>query len=573
MTEPAQYIFCCNGAAARNTRGADLLRLECRQERPDRNVSIFFDENFPFGELPPRYTDLLEIAAYVAAAEILSDQKEFVSGSLYKFYIGARDYEFWNRSEAKHLLVQLTEFLSPFRFEFNFCRQTAGGKKRSKPAKRPKKGNKVTLFSGGLDSMAGAVKVLSETDDNVCLLSHQPGLPGVSYVQNTLYNMLSELYPGRCKHYKFHCGVPNRQSSDKTRMMRPLVYNTAAFAAASVDGTDHYFVFENGISAMNLNKELPSADRSTHPKALGILEELFSLVSGKPFHINQPFLFYTKADVIRVLKDNNQVQLLKHIVSCSRTTDIKPGDSHCGVCPACISRVFGEYAAGTWPNFKGSCSNDFLTGDIKEPELLQTLLGTVRQAHNFSKQGLDAFFYEWKETIFEVDSSSGSLFGDTAEKAYKLCRRHSEDTARAVTVMRNLYDPPWGEYNPYSFFSLIVNSRAYQRDVPAGMVYEGTASFDYQAYDDRRKKIPPRELKSICLEYCRKLIESGEIDEVLEEKKLDKAISKILIPELEKDYILSESNKTTISDYFRKGELRLFIKDGGVVVDTYPSSN
>ena len=109
------------------------------------------------------------------------------------------------------------------------------------------------------------------------------------------------------------------------------------------------------------------------------------------------------------------------------------------------------------------------------------------------------------------------------------------------------------------------------------MVYEGkfdyAASIDYQSYDDHRQQLPSRELKKICIDKCRELIESGGITQVLTESKHDKAVSKKLIPELEKVYILTESNKTTISDYFRKGELRIYRRNGKVVVDIYPRVN
>ena len=128
----------------------------------------------------------------------------------------------------------------------------------------------------------------------------------------------------------------------------------------------------------------------------------------------------------------------------------------------------------------------------------------IRQAHKFSKQGLDAFFDEWKEEILDIDDYTRLFYGDTAEKVYELCRRHSEDTGRAITVMRNLYDAPWADYNPSSFFSLIINSKAYQRNIPAEMVCEGMADYaatgDYKSYDDHRQHPPARGIKQICIE-------------------------------------------------------------------------
>jgi len=89
-----------------------------------------------------------------------------------------------------------------------------------------------------------------------------------------------------------------------------------------------------------------------------------------------------------------------------------------------------------------------------------------------------------------------------------------------------------------------------------------------------REKIPPRELKNFSLEVCNKLISEGKIKSVLNETRKNKAISSHIITELSKKYILTESNKTSISDYFRKGELLIKKNSSNVLtcIDTYNKS-
>ena len=93
--------------------------------------------------------------------------------------------------------------------------------------------------------------------------------------------------------------------------------------------------------------------------------------------------------------------------------------------------------------------------------------------------------------------------------------------------------------------------------------------------NSERRKIPERKIKEFAKKTCEALINEKVITTVLEEKKSDKSISDLVIPELGKDYKLSDANKRTIHQYFRKLELKLE-KDNNsniVVIDTYITKN
>ncbi len=86
-----------------------------------------------------------------------------------------------------------------------------------------------------------------------------------------------------------------------------------------------------------------------------------------------------------------------------------------------------------------------------------------------------------------------------------------------------------------------------------------------------RKEIPSRCLKKLTKEFCELLIKNGTIKEKLEETKLEKRISELVIPEMEKIYEVTPSNKRSIHLYFRRLDLKLE-KDKKrklVVTDTY----
>ena len=52
----------------------------------------------------------------------------------------------------------------------------------------------VILFSGGLDSLAGALERLVNTDDQVCLISHQSFQPSIVKTQERLVETLRSLF-------------------------------------------------------------------------------------------------------------------------------------------------------------------------------------------------------------------------------------------------------------------------------------------------------------------------------------------------------------------------------------------
>ena len=141
---------------------------------------------------------------------------------------------------------------------------------------------KITLFSGGLDSLAGTIDLLETTNDNIILISHQPVQPGISRSQNKPYSGLEKVYPGRCTHFKFHCGLTYGHPADSTHRTASFLHNAAAFAIAETFKQDNFYVYANGIDSMNfgISQDLLNADASgtADSKTLGLFEKLFTRI-------------------------------------------------------------------------------------------------------------------------------------------------------------------------------------------------------------------------------------------------------------------------------------------------------
>ena len=120
----------------------------------------------------PDHIDFLEIASYVYSADCATprgkkwtddDSTEPWSRDL-SFVIPVREPEFWGRAEIQCLLEEILNFLSNDKYSFNFVPLKRDrseqpyfefGDLKDWPFHAP---DRVIMFSGGLDSLAGAVE-------------------------------------------------------------------------------------------------------------------------------------------------------------------------------------------------------------------------------------------------------------------------------------------------------------------------------------------------------------------------------------------------------------------------------
>ena len=418
MSAYDKYIISCDRIPVKDV-DTDAKYLELDYRHANGNVKIelnkFVNNVYKFKK--ERIKDLLEIAGYVFAADRKTsrgakDAVEYNSWSRYfHFHIKVRDIDFWNKQDVKKILSDALCFMTgDFDFEFTFYEAEP-----DTPANifdnenfelDIKKNLSVILFSGGLDSLAGAVEKINNTENEICLVSHQSGNPAVKKTQNQLFNAIDQKYPGRCKHYKFHCSLHNTKSIDETQRTRSLLYTSTAFAIANTYNQNNINVYENGITTINFAKTqdlmLGRASRTTHPKTIALLEKLFTEIAEEPFKINHPYFFKTKTDIVEIIKKYGRLDLVNSAVTCSRTRNHAPDFTHCGWCSQCIDRIFAIFAAKAEEHDEGVYFYKFYKGNIKKEEIRKAIIDYLRLADEFANTDLNYFYINRSDELIDV---------------------------------------------------------------------------------------------------------------------------------------------------------------------------
>jgi hypothetical protein len=222
---------------------------------------------------------------------------------------------------------------------------------------------RVSLFSGGLDSFAGAVRARAEV--NRLLLVGQHDSRAVAGVQNRCLRSLMDFDGGHV--WSAFRQVARRQRqigtaalfpTESTSRTRSFLFVALGIAAAYSTGSDVLWVPENGFVSINppmaAERRAALSTRTTHP---GLIDELTSMAAEVrvPVRIENPWEGMTKGDVLSWLRDHSgkSVDELSAILarthSCARSNSQFQGFSpldHCGVCFACLVRRGAFVAAG-----------------------------------------------------------------------------------------------------------------------------------------------------------------------------------------------------------------------------------
>lgn len=399
------------------------------------------------GTIPPRVLDLMELAGYLFAADRLTPRGQpnaliFDSWSRsFHVVMKVRDASFWNREATKKKLKDLLLFMTGDRdYIFDFQPGHTTDRTHLFDSEEfqitPEKPHHIMLFSGGLDSLAGAIDRLNNSNDIVCLVSHRSGQPSTAKTQTHLIAALSQRFPDRVKGYRFGTGLTNKRAVSETQRTRTFLFGSIAFALAAALGQKEVTFYENGITSLNFPRRQDllnaRASRTTHPRTMFLLSDFLSHVAGYPIALDNAYRWKTKADVLEVLKAHRAEDLIPSAVTCSRTTMTRGDHTHCGGCIQCVDRRFSASASGLSDVDHSSLYTlDMLSENIADGQIKTVILDYIRLGVGFKADTLDSFYDRWLTEISDAIPPGGNE-EQFVDAMYQLTNRFGKQTVTAL---------------------------------------------------------------------------------------------------------------------------------------------
>ncbi|MGD0956154.1 MAG: hypothetical protein ABR953_04915 [Candidatus Acidiferrales bacterium] len=271
--------------------------------------------------------------------------------------LAVRHPEKWNSPTFQERFTSLVNFLTEdsWSLEFSFIRDNRRTSE-TQPYLFPKASDGipfwVSLFSGGLDSLAGtATSVFSSPNNQFILVSAAPNIRQRSRQQQQI-----EILRRKSGASILHVSIPYamkygdqyaQEASRRTRGFLFLIFGGVVSLAA---GSARLHVYENGLGAINLPYDQSQIGtdnaRAVHPRVLGLAAELLASVSGKPFSIINPCIYLTKAQMLAHHSIRQIQEALALTFSCDGFPVRAEGKSQCGFCTSCLLRRLSLEIAG-----------------------------------------------------------------------------------------------------------------------------------------------------------------------------------------------------------------------------------
>lgn len=444
---PTKLVVLCNEAASGRHSDDSIVKL--RTYGSHRNVRLKLDH---LGrqlnrDIPPRIVDLVEIAAMVYIADQIAHRGAHdveLMGAYWRrqlhFEISVRDRAFWASPEARDALVDLLSFLSEDEYEFTFSRFRSPpaldrylefGDDGSQPMPQS-----VILFSGGLDSLGGAVERVVSGGERAFLVSHESS-PKLRTRLRALRGMIDAAAGNAApQHVTVTVNKEDMTERDYTQRSRSFLYAALATAVARMAGLSSIRFFENGVVSLNLPLSPQiigaRATRTTHPKVLASMRRLMSLVTERDFDVTNDFIWKTKAEIVQEIVTAGHGPMIPLSTSCTHTWEMRTDQPHCGTCSQCIDRRFAILAGGAGDFERADTYRcDLLVGEQTAGESRIMLSSYVETAQQVSNMDEARFFSRYGEAVRAL-RHVGLDEDEAARRIIDLSRRHSAQVMSVV---------------------------------------------------------------------------------------------------------------------------------------------
>lgn len=275
------------------------------------------------------------------------------------------------------------------------------------------------LFSGGLDSLIGAVDLKAQGQRPLLVSQASPKEGPVQANLAEQIGLADQRFEGRASE---RWRQPYEPSS-RARSMLFIGYGVvAASSLSSAGGSTELIIPENGLISINApltRRHIGSlSTRTTHPHFIASLQKILDAVDLR-VRLTNPYGFKTKGEMLRECQHDGIEKLAAASYSCGKGKRL---NQHCGRCVPCLIRRASFHAAGV-PDETG-----YWAENLAEHTRNEDVASTRFAAANLPNRD-----------VLRWTSEAGPLPHDLAQR-----NGYADVVGRGTQELRNFFDTiPW----------------------------------------------------------------------------------------------------------------------------------
>jgi len=402
--------------------------------------------------------DILDLALAVYAADRLS-VRDGEAQVLIDITLPVRNPRWLKRAEILASLHEVLHWYTEDNWQFHFVehkglRRIAEQQIAFPCGFSPDIPVEVALFSGGLDSLAGFCTRFIQQPNIQYILLGTGGNNQKFELQRRVFTKTTALLKPNAQLIQIPIGVNNSTDLSKNVVQRTrgFVFTLIAAMCASVAGAKSLYIYENGIGAINLPFRTSEVgldhSRAVHPLSLVKMGNLTSLLLDTEFHFENPFLFWTKAQMCEVFRKEGWSSLIFETVSCDSMHREVP--SQCGYCSSCLLRRQAIEASDITDCTRYVLQNRDVRTKINDSLHLRAMLDQVKTFKQLLSSENPWYDLAWEFTDLAsiVDQLSFALAEDPIQKFISLYTAYITEWERVLPSLgRGLLEE--GEFQTY----------------------------------------------------------------------------------------------------------------------------
>ena len=326
-------------------------------QSPARNVTLGLDgfERQIGGCLEGLARDLVELAAVVLMADLgcQRGRNERWPRDL-ELLVPVREPDVWAQ-QRPHIEAMLA-FLTGDNVRLTFAPlEPVPDEPGRVDTQAPPPFDCVSLLSGGLDSLAGAL-LLIQSGRRPLFVMHRDLNRRVAAAQRHVISLVTDRAATRVAGISLHPSAvlrprhtfPEDAVRERSQRSRSFFFLASAVAAAQALGIHEVFLFENGIIARNIPLSAARigsiSTRTAHPRFVEEFARLAADLFGGRWTISNPFLSKTKGEIVaEILAPELHPKEIRGTVSCWQAGR---APRPCGGCVPCLLRRIAFAKAG-----------------------------------------------------------------------------------------------------------------------------------------------------------------------------------------------------------------------------------